>query len=236
MIFNTMTFHGWQGYLADFRQSCIRHGATSDNLLFQQESPRDGVSFLGDSVKIQLQSSEVFCRSAVQSLSRVQLFGTPWTAAHQASLSITNSQSLRKLMSFELVMPSNHLILCHPLLLLPPIFPSIRVFSDESALGCPNAVTRGSFWFFRQKQQVISHSKANTFWQQHFFIYSFIRAFKMKQFCLHVKLNLASLLPSKKQKQKLSLSSQIKHCFYIVYNRSLIFIKELITLDMGLSE
>ena len=71
---------------------------------------------------------------SVQSLSRVQLFATPWTAAHQASLSITNSQSLLKLMSVELVMPSNHLILCRPLLFLPSIFPSIRVFSNESAL------------------------------------------------------------------------------------------------------
>ena len=62
------------------------------------------------------------------------LFVTPWTAAHQASLSITNSQSLLKLMSIESVMPSNHLILCHPLLLPPSVFPSIRVFSDESAL------------------------------------------------------------------------------------------------------
>ena len=59
---------------------------------------------------------------------------TPWTAAHQASLSITNSQSLLKLMSIESVMPSNHLILCHPLLLLPSIFPSMRVFSNESTL------------------------------------------------------------------------------------------------------
>ena len=72
--------------------------------------------------------------SLVQSLSRVQLFVTPWTAARQASLSITNSWSLLKLMSIELVMPSNHLILCHPLLLLPSIFPSVRVFSNESAL------------------------------------------------------------------------------------------------------
>ena len=72
--------------------------------------------------------------SSVQSLSRVQLFVTPWTAAYQASLSITNSGSLFKLMSIELVMPSNHLIFCHPLLLLPSIFPSIRVFSNESAL------------------------------------------------------------------------------------------------------
>ena len=72
--------------------------------------------------------------SSVQSLSHVRLFATPWTAAHQASLSITNSQSLLKLMSNESVMPSNHLILCCPLLLLPSIFPSIRVISDESAL------------------------------------------------------------------------------------------------------
>ena len=72
--------------------------------------------------------------NSVQLLSRVQLFETPWTAAHQATLSITNSQSLLKLMSVELVMPSNHLVLCRPLLLLPSIFPGIRVFSNESAL------------------------------------------------------------------------------------------------------
>ena len=72
--------------------------------------------------------------SSVQSLSRVRLFVTPWTAACQASLSITNSQSLLKLMSIELVMPSNHLILCHPFPLLPSIFPHIRVFSNESIL------------------------------------------------------------------------------------------------------
>ena len=72
--------------------------------------------------------------SSAQLLSRVWLFVTPWTAACQASLSITNSQSLLKLMCIELVMPSNHLILCHPLLLLPSIFPSIRVFSNESVL------------------------------------------------------------------------------------------------------
>ena len=71
--------------------------------------------------------------SSVQSLSCVWLFVTPWTAARQASLSITNSQSLLKLMSIESVMPSNHLILCCPLLLLPSIFPSISVFSNESA-------------------------------------------------------------------------------------------------------
>ena len=72
--------------------------------------------------------------SAVQSLSRVQLFVTPWTTARQASLSITNSQSLLKLLSIESVMPANHLFLCHPLLLLPSVFPSIRVFSNESTL------------------------------------------------------------------------------------------------------
>ena len=72
--------------------------------------------------------------SSVQSLSRVRLFATTWIAARQASLSITNSQSLPKLMSIELVMPSSHLILCRPLLLLPPIPPGIRDFSSESAL------------------------------------------------------------------------------------------------------
>ena len=72
--------------------------------------------------------------SSVQSLSHVQLFVTPWTTASQASLSINNSQSLPKLLSIELVMPSNHLILCLPLLLLPSILPSIRVFSNKSVL------------------------------------------------------------------------------------------------------
>ena len=72
--------------------------------------------------------------SLVQSLSHVQLFVTPWTAARKSSLSIINSQSLLKLRSIELVMPTNHLIRCRPLLLLPSIFPSIRVFSNESAL------------------------------------------------------------------------------------------------------
>ena len=71
---------------------------------------------------------------SVQLLGCVQLFVTPWTAAHKASLSITNSWSLLKLISIESVMPSNHLILCHPLLLLPSIFPSIRVFSKGSVL------------------------------------------------------------------------------------------------------
>ena len=72
--------------------------------------------------------------SSVQLLIRVQPFATPWTAAHQDSLSITNSQRLLKLVSFKWVMPFNHVIFCCPLLLLPSIFPSIRVFSSESAL------------------------------------------------------------------------------------------------------
>ena len=84
-------------------------------------------------------SSGGMAGSSVQLLSNVQLFATLWTATCQPSLSITDSQSLLILMSMELVMPSNHLILCHPLLLLPSIFPSIRVFSKESALHirCP---------------------------------------------------------------------------------------------------
>ena len=82
---------------------------------------------------------------SVQSLSFVWFFTTPWTAAHQASLSITNSCSPPKPMSIELVMPSNHLILCRPLLLLPSIFPSIRVFSNESALR----IRWPKYWSFR---------------------------------------------------------------------------------------
>ena len=79
--------------------------------------------------------NKTYTQLSVQLLSHVQLFVTPWTAACQAFLSITNSLSLLKLMSIESVMPSSHLILlCHPLLLLPPIFPSIRVFSNESVL------------------------------------------------------------------------------------------------------
>ena len=78
--------------------------------------------------------TQTYTVSSVQSVSHVWLFATPWTAEHQVSLSITNSQNLLKLMSIELVMPSNHLILCCPLLLRPSIFPSIRVFSNESIL------------------------------------------------------------------------------------------------------
>ena len=86
---------------------------------------------------------------SVQTLSRVRLFATPWTAACQASLSITNSLSLIKLMSIESVMPSNHLILCHPLLLPPSIFPSIRVFSNESFLP----IRWPKYWEFQLHHQ-----------------------------------------------------------------------------------
>ena len=83
---------------------------------------------------LQLEQFVVVVVAILQSLSRVRLFATPWTAAPRASLSFAISQSLLKLMAIELVMPSNHLILCHPFLLLTSIFPSIRVSSNESAL------------------------------------------------------------------------------------------------------
>ena len=95
------------------------------NLIKVQTRPNKVVIFLWD---------HIVCVSSVQLLSHVRLFATPWIAALQASLSITNSRSLFKLMSIELVMPSSHLILCRPLLLLPPIPPIIRVFSNESTL------------------------------------------------------------------------------------------------------
>ena len=104
--------------------------------------PRNRTCFSCKSLTLQAESlplshwgSQFHCKfSSVQSLSRVRLSATPWITARQASLSITNSQSSLKLMSIESAMPSSHLILCHPLLLLPPIPPSIRVFSNESTL------------------------------------------------------------------------------------------------------
>ena len=91
-------------------------------------------------------SLALFCQiRSDQSLSRVRLFATPWIAAHQASLSITNSRSSLRLMSIESVMSYSHLILCRPLLLLPPIPPSIRVFSNESTLRSKNK-TRSWLW------------------------------------------------------------------------------------------
>ena len=98
--------------------------------------------------------------SSVQSLSRVRLFLTPWTVAHQASLSITNSRSLLKVMSIELVMPSNHLILCQPLLLLPSIIPSIRVFSNESAL----CIRWPKYWSFSYNISPSKHSDWSPGW------------------------------------------------------------------------
>ena len=91
-----------------------------------------------------LSTMHIFQFSSVQLLSCAWLFATPWTAAHQASLSITNSRSPPKPVSIESVMPSNHLILCHPLLLLPSIFSSVRVFSNESAL----CISGPKYWSF----------------------------------------------------------------------------------------
>ena len=96
----------------------------------KEESEKAGLKFSIQKTKI-MASGPI---SSVQELSCVRLFATPWAAACQASLSITNSQSLLKLMSIKSVMPSNHLIFCCPLILLPSIFPRIRVFSNESVL------------------------------------------------------------------------------------------------------
>ena len=97
----------------------------------QQDTSSQRSNSIANILKRLLQTSQL---SSLQSLSRVRLFATPWSAAHQASLSITNSRSSLRLVSIELEMPSSHLILCHPLLLQPPIPPSIRVFSNESTV------------------------------------------------------------------------------------------------------
>ena len=102
---------------------------------------------LKDTVFVKYPAQHLF--SSVQSLSHGRLFMTPWTAACQAFLSIVNSQSLFKLMTIELVMPSNHLILCRPLLLLPSIFPSISVFSNESVLH----IRWPKYWSFNMNIQ-----------------------------------------------------------------------------------
>ena len=98
------------------------------------EGPGLGAALLGHRRVLEQTHGLCSCVALVQLLSHVRLFAAPWTAACQASLSITNSRSLLQLMSIELVMPSNHLILCRPLILLPSIFPSIRVFSSGSVL------------------------------------------------------------------------------------------------------
>ena len=102
--------------------------------------------------------------SSVQSLSRVQLFATPWTTAHQVSLFITNSWSLLKLMSIESVMPSNHLILCRPLLLLPSVSPIIRVFSNESAfrIRWPKYKCTACGKAFKQSSTLTEHQRIHT--------------------------------------------------------------------------
>ena len=134
--------------------------------------------------------------SSVQLFSRVQLFATPWTAAHQASLSITNSWSLFKLMSIESVMPSNHLILCCPLLLLLSIFPSIRVFSNESVL----CIRWPKYWSFS-----FSISPSNE--------YSALISFRMDWLdLLAVQGTLKSLLQHHSSKESIILCS----AFFIV--------------------
>ena len=137
----------------------------------------------------------------VQSLSRVLLFATPWTAAHQASLSFAISWSLLKLMCIESVMPSNHLIFCHPLLLVPSIFPSIRVFSNELALG----IQWPKYWNF-----IFSISPSNE--------YSGLISFRNDWFdLLTVQGTLKSLLQHYNSKASILRSSafftvQLLHC------------------------
>ena len=111
---------------SDYNQEIKRH-------LFLGRKAMTNLDYVLKSRDISL-LTKIHIVSSVQSLSHVRLFATSLTTAHQASLSLTNSRSLPKLMCIEVVMPSNHLILCRPLLLLPLIFPSIRVFSNESVL------------------------------------------------------------------------------------------------------
>ena len=126
--------------------------------------------------------------SLVQLLSHVRLFVTPWTTAHQPSLSITNSRSSPKLVTIELVMPSSHLILCHPLLLPPSIFPSIRVFFDESVLRIrwpkywsfsfnispsnehPGLISFRKDWLISLQSKGLSRVFSNTTVQKHQFV------------------------------------------------------------------
>ena len=118
------------------RENKPRHGEVkqlaSDHTAFRQLSQSLNTDILTGSMCYGNRGKEMI--TSVLSLSRVRLFATPCAAARQASLSITNSRSVLKLMSIELVMPSNHLVLCRPLLLPPSIFPSIKIFSNESAL------------------------------------------------------------------------------------------------------
>ena len=144
--------------------------------------------------------------SSFQKLTHIQLFVTPWTAMHHASLSITNSWNLLKLMSIELVMPSYHLILCHPLLLLPSIFPNIRVFSDESAF----CIRWPKYWSFSFS---ISHSNE----------YSGLISFRMDLLdLLTVQGTLKSLLQYHSSKASIFLHSaffivQLPHPYMTIY-------------------
>ena len=116
-------------------------------------------------------------KRSVQSLSRIRLFATPWTAACQASLSIINSQSLPKHMSIELVMPPNHLIFCHPLLLLPSTLPSIRVFSNESVLR----IRWSKYWSFQLPFKCLIYLNS----KDAFKIFNGMILFKLFLFSLH---------------------------------------------------
>ena len=136
--------------------------------------------------------------SSVQSLSRVWLFATPWNVAHQASLSISSSRSPPKPMSIESMMPSNYLILCHPLLLLPSIFPSIRVFSNESAL----CIRWPKYWSFN-----FSISPSNE--------YSGLISFRMDRLdLLAVQGTLKSLLQHHSSKASILLCSAFFFFFF----------------------
>ena len=113
----------------------------------------------GEGGEREVQEGGDICNSSVQPLSRVRLFVTPCTAARQVSLSITNSRSLLKLMSIESVMPSNHLILYHPCLFPPSIFPSIRVFSNESVLR----IRWPKYWSFSFNNSIPSNEYSGQF-------------------------------------------------------------------------
>ena len=136
------------------------------------------ISFLSDTLAEHTVSHSINVVD-VQLLSCVRIFATPWTAARQASLSITNSRSWLNLMSIEAVMPSNHLILCYPLLLLPSIFPSIRIFSNESALP----IRWPEYWSFSFTISVYQ-DLASFYYSQCFF--SFLFRIKALRLCMDI--------------------------------------------------
>ena len=152
-----------------------------------------------------------YLMSSVQSLSHVRLFVTPWAEAFQTFLSLTNSQSLLKLMSFESVMPSNHLVLCSPLLLLPSIFPSIRVFSNESVLH----IRWPKHWSFS-----CNISPSNE--------YSGLISFRIGWFyLLAVQGTLKSLLQHHSSKASIWMQRKntIFKCSLLVYRKQLIYLR-----------